>query len=167
LLDRLPARLAFHSHTASGNSIVHTVRASALHLLLTLLPCLNFLLQAHDIAPLLLTALLELLDPPLCPLDLLLDELQASVHGGHSVGLVLLQEDGSDELVDVGRVGEGGELGGDGAVLGELRFESLARGDGRLEVCQKVSEVDVRHLGGLSAGQGKRHITVLKLLVIV
>jgi hypothetical protein len=47
----------------------------------------------------------------------------------------LFQQDGADELVDVGGIREGGEFGGDGAVFGELGFESLAGGDGGLEVC--------------------------------
>jgi hypothetical protein len=47
----------------------------------------------------------------------------------------LFQQDGADELVDVGGIGEGGEFGGDGAVFGELRFEGLTSRDGCLEFC--------------------------------
>jgi len=45
----------------------------------------------------------------------------------------LFQQDRANELVDVGGIGEGGEFSGDGAVFGELGFESLASGDGCLE----------------------------------
>jgi hypothetical protein len=78
---------------------------------------------------------LEFLNSPLCPLDLLFNELQATVHGSDGVCLVLFQQDGANELVDIGGIGEGGEFSGDGAVFGELGFESLASGDGCLEFC--------------------------------
>jgi hypothetical protein len=52
----------------------------------------------------------------------------------------LFEEDGTDELVDVGRVREGGKLGRDGVVLGKLGFEGLAGGDAGLEVWKAMSE---------------------------
>jgi hypothetical protein len=102
---------------------------------LTQLSSLYFLLQAHYLPSLLRATLLELLDSPFCPLDLLFNELQATVHGSHCVSFVLFQQNRADELVDVGVIGQGGEFSGDGAVFGELGFEGLAGGDGCLEFC--------------------------------
>lgn len=113
---------------------MHCHCSSTLHLRQTLLLRLHLLLQAHDFPSLLLTRLLQLPDARLCPLNLLVDELQASIDGGDGVGLVLLEEYRTNQLVDVGGVGEGGEFGGHSAVFCELRFQSLAGGDGGLKV---------------------------------
>lgn len=56
----------------------------------------------------------------------------------------MLEEDGADELVDIGGVGESRKLGGDSAILGELGFEGLAGGDAGLEVWKSR----VREVGG-------------------
>lgn len=60
---------------------------------------------------------LRLLDLLLQPLDFPLDEVEAAFDGHDGFAAFLLQQDGPDELVDVGGGGEGGEFLGWGRVV--------------------------------------------------
>ncbi len=78
---------------------------------------------------------LRLLNLGLQPPDLALDEIQPSLDRQYGLGALLLEQDGADELVDLG--GGGGEEGKfvlDGSVLLLLGLKALAGGDGGLEV---------------------------------
>ena len=134
LISRPTAPLVTDFQIRTDDSMAHSSSSSALPLSLALLRHLHFLLQAHDIHPLLLAALLQFLDAAFRPLDLLLNKVQPPVHRGHGVNLVLLQKDGANELVDIRGVRQCSEFGGDGLILSQLGFKSLAGGDGGLEV---------------------------------
>ena len=141
LMDRPTMPLVTNFQIRTDGSMAHPSGFSTLPLRLALLRNLHFLLQAHDIRPLLLAALLQFLDATFRPLDLLLDKIQPPIHRGHGVTLVLLQKNRANELINIRGFRQGSKFGGHGLVLGQLGFKSLAGGDGCLEVYRGMLEV--------------------------
>ena len=69
---------------------------------------LHLRLQPIDLHLRVLAAALRRLDLFLQPFDFALDEVEPAVDGHDGVGAVLFEEDGADELVDLGGGGVGG-----------------------------------------------------------
>jgi hypothetical protein len=90
------------------------------------LSSLHLLLNLHNVQLYLVACLLQLLDPAFGPRDFFTDVVETPGHSAHGFGTLLLQKDGSYELVDSSVVGESIEFFLYSFVLLLLRFESLA-----------------------------------------